>query len=283
MMCRLMCKTTCTLALALAFLALLFARQASAQTPSCNLTVTSPLNFGTYTGVQIRSTTPYAVYCPGGSWDIPMYAGMGVGATENLRYLTGPNGAELGYEVYRDAAYSEIWGDTTTTEVTGTGSYNGTIYAQLNSGQSGPPGTYTDTVDTATTSYTLTVTILPACSITANALSFGNYSGAVLSANTSLSVTCTNTTPYNVGLSAGTTTGATVTNRMMTGPGGATLKYSLYSNSGHTTNWGNSSGSWVGGTGNGSAQTLTVYGQIPANQQSVSGNYTDTIIATVNY
>jgi spore coat protein U-like protein len=69
----------------------------------------------------------------------------------------------------------------------------------------------------------------------------------------------------------------------MTGPGGATLKYSLYSNSGHTTNWGNSSGTWVGGTGNGSAQTLTVYGQIPANQQSVSGNYTDTIIATVNY
>jgi spore coat protein U-like protein len=264
-------------------LAGLFAHQAAAQNPNCYLTVTSPLNFGTYTGAQIRSTTPYVVTCPGGTWDIPMYAGMGAGATENLRYMTGPNGAELGYVVYRNAAYSEIWGDTASTEVTGSGNYDGTVYAQLNSGQTGPPGTYTDTVDTATTSLTFTTVIEPACSITANPLSFGNYSGAVLDATTTLSVTCTDTTPYNVGLSAGTATGATVTNRMMTGPGGALLDYSLSSNSTNSTNWGNSAGSWVGGTGTGSAQSLTVYGQIPANQHTTSGTYTDTIIATVNY
>jgi spore coat protein U-like protein len=271
-------------AIAVVFLAGMLAHQAGAQNPNCNLTITSPLSFGTYTGAQVRSTTPFVVYCPGGSWDIPMGPGMGAGATETLRYLTGPNGAELAYGIFRDAAYSEDWGNTTGTEVTGTGNYNGTIYAQLNSGQIGPPGAYTDTVDTATTSYfTLTVTIVAACTISANPLSFGNYSGAVLDSTTTLSVTCTDTTPYNVGLSAGTATGATVTNRMMTGPGGATLDYSLSSNSTHTTNWGNSTGSWVGGTGTGSAQTLTVYGQVPANQHDVSGTYTDTIIATVNY
>ena len=264
------------------FLAALCAHRAGAQ--DCSLSITSPLNFGTYTGAQIRSTTPYTVTCPGGSWDIPMYAGMGAGATETERYMTLSGGtAELGYEVYRDAAYSENWGDTTGTEETGTGNYNGTVYAQLNSGQIGPPGTYTDTVDTATTSFTLEVVIQPSCTISANPLSFGNYSGAVLDATTTLSVTCTDTTPYNVGLNAGTATGATVTNRMMTGPEGALLDYALYSNSSYTTNWGNSTGSWVSGTGTGGAQTLTVYGQIPANQKTISGTYTDTITATVNY
>jgi len=261
-------------------LAALCAHRAGAQ--NCTLSVTSPLNFGTYTGAQIRSTTPFAVKCSG-TWNIPMDAGTGAGATENLRYLTGPNGAELGYEIYRDSAYSEIWGNTTSTEETGSGNYNGTVYAQLNSGQVGPPGTYTDTIDTATTHFSLTVIIQSACTISANSLSFGNYSGAQLRATTTLSVTCTDTIPYNVGLNAGTATGATVTNRLMTGPGGTLLHYTLFSNSSYSTNWGNSAGSWVSGTGTGGAQTLTVYGQIPANQQAISGTYTDTITATVNY
>jgi spore coat protein U-like protein len=267
------------------FLAALFAHRAGAQT--CDLVITSPLTFPAYSGTssspQVRSTSPYKVTCPGGSWDIPMYAGMGAGATETLRFMTGPGGAELGYELYRDSAYSENWGDTTTTEVTGTGNYNGTAYAQLNSGQIGPPGTYTDTVDTVTTSLTLTVVIEPACTISANPLSFGNYSGALVDATTTVSVTCTDTTPYDVGLSAGNGTGATVTSRKMTGPGGASLNYSLFSNSSYTTNWGNSAGSWVTGIGNGTSQTLSVYGQIPANQHPAAGNYTDTVIATVTY
>ncbi len=263
-------------------LAVFCAGKAGAQT--CTLSITSPLNFGIYTGAQIRSTTPFAVTCPSGSWDIPLSAGTGVGATENLRYLTGPNGAELGYEIYRDSAYSEIWGDTypTNTE-NGTGSYDGTIYAQLNSGQIGPPGTYTDTVDSETTHFNLTVVVQAACTISANPLSFGTYSGAVRDSTTTLSVTCTDTTAYDVGLNAGTAAAATVTNRMMTGPDGALLHYSLYSNSAYSTNWGNSAGSWVSGTGTGNTQTLTVYGQVPANQTPTPGNYTDTITATVYY
>ena len=250
---------------------------------ACTLSITSPLNFGTYTGAQIRSTTPFAVTACTGNWDIPFDAGAGAGATETLRYLTGPNGAELGYEIYQDAAYSVNWGNTTTTEKTGTGNSTGTIYAQLNANQAVPTGVYTDTINSATTHFTLTVTILGTCTISANALSFGNYTGALLNATTTLSVNCTQNIAYNVGLNAGTATGATVTNRMMTGPGGALLDYSLYSNSARTTNWGNSTGSWVSGTGSGTAQALTVYGQIPANQKTISGTYTDTITATVNY
>ena len=41
----------------------------------------------------------------------------------------------------------------------------------------------------------------------ASALSFGVYTGSALSASSGLSVACTSTTTYTIGLSAGTTTG----------------------------------------------------------------------------
>lgn len=66
----------------------------------------------------------------------------------------------------------------------------------------------------------------------------------------------------------------------MTGPAGATLAYALYQDSAHTINWGNTVST---GTGNGSAQTLTVYGEVPAGQSVTPGAYTDTITATITY
>ncbi|WP_348264703.1 spore coat U domain-containing protein [Telmatobacter sp. DSM 110680] len=135
---------------------------------------------------------------------------------------------------------------------------------------------------TATANMSVNATVNANCIISTNALAFAAYTGAVDNATTTISVTCTNTTPYNVGLDQGKTSGATVLTRQMLN-GAATLNYALFSNSGMTTNWGNSTGSWVGGTGSGAAQTLTVYGQIAANQYVTPGSYTDTIIATVNY
>jgi spore coat protein U-like protein len=75
-----------------------------------------------------------------------------------------------------------------------------------------------------------------------------------------------------------------VTNRSMTGPAKALLHYQLFSNSGYTTNWGNTVGTdTLAGTGNGTTQPLTVYGQIPAQQLATPGSYTDTIIVSVTY
>jgi spore coat protein U-like protein len=272
-------------ALLLALLVALAAPPALAQSSSnCTLAITSPLSFGTYSGSQIRSSTPFHVTCTSGTWYITLYAGSGAGATENVRYLTGPTGAELSYQLYRDSAYSQVWGSTYPTNTyNGTNTFQGTIYAQVNGAQTAPPGTYTDTVNSATSQFTLTTVIPANCSIAANALSFGTYGGTLLKANSTISVTCTNTTPYSVGLNAGSTSGASVSNRLMSGSSSATLQYALYSNSGYTTNWGNASGSWVSGTGTGSAQTLTVYGQIPAGQYPKPGSYTDTVIATLSY
>ena len=136
---------------------------------------------------------------------------------------------------------------------------------------------------TATTTFSVTATVQATCLVSANTLAFGTYSGVQLDGTTTVGVTCTNTTPYTVGLDAGTFTGATVTTRRMTGPAAAPLSYSLFSDSGRTTNWGNTAGSWVSGTGNGSSQTLNVYGRIAAAQYATPGAYTDTITVTVTY
>jgi spore coat protein U-like protein len=137
---------------------------------------------------------------------------------------------------------------------------------------------------TATTTFGVTATVQSTCLVSATALAFGTYTGALATSTSTVSVTCTNTTPYNVGLSAGLATGATVTTRQMTGPASALLNYAMFSNSTRTTNWGQTTGTdTVTGTGNGAAQALTVYGQVTAGQFVAPGAYTDTITATVTY
>jgi spore coat protein U-like protein len=136
---------------------------------------------------------------------------------------------------------------------------------------------------TATTTFQVTANVQPTCLISAAPLAFGNYTGVLNNASSNLTVTCTNTTPYNVGLDAGATSGATVTNRSMLN-GSTKLNYSIYQDAGRTSNWGNTVGTDTAtGTGSGSAQTMTVYGQIPAGQYIAPGSYADTITASLTY
>jgi spore coat protein U-like protein len=91
------------------------------------------------------------------------------------------------------------------------------------------------------------------------------------------------TTPYNIGLDAGTGSGATVAVRKMSN-GGNTVNYSLYSDSGRSTVWGNTVGTdTVAATGNGTSQSYTVYGRVPAQTTPAAATYTDTITVTVTY
>ena len=137
---------------------------------------------------------------------------------------------------------------------------------------------------TTTTTFAVTATVQATCLVSATPLAFGTYTGAVANSTSAVSVTCTNTTPYNVGLSAGLATGATVTARKMTGPASALLAYALFSDAARTVNWGQTIGTdTVTGTGNGSAQAITVYGQVAAAQYVAPGAYNDTITATVTY
>lgn len=137
---------------------------------------------------------------------------------------------------------------------------------------------------TASTTFQVTATVQSTCLISAAPLAFGTYTGVVNSTSSNLTVTCTSTTPYNVGLDAGTASGATVSNRSMLDASSNKLNYKLSKDSGNTTNWGNTVGTdTAAGTGSGSAQTMTVYGQIPAGQYVKPGSYSDTITATLTY
>jgi spore coat protein U-like protein len=121
--------------------------------------------------------------------------------------------------------------------------------------------------------------------VSTNTLNFGTQN--ILTANVDVqanfSVQCTNTTPYNIGLNAGSTAGGTIATRLMTS-GAATVQYRMYSDAARTVNWGNTVGTdTVSGTGNGSAQALTVYGRVPVQATPAPATYNDTVTVTITY
>ncbi|MES2390274.1 MAG: spore coat protein U domain-containing protein [Acidobacteriota bacterium] len=135
-----------------------------------------------------------------------------------------------------------------------------------------------------TTTFGVSATVQATCLISATAMSFGTYTGVVANSTSTVSVTCTSTTPYSVSLDAGATSGATTTTRKMKATGANVLSYALFSDSSRTVNWGNViSTDTVAGTGNGASQAITVYGQVAAGQYVTPGAYSDTITATVTY
>jgi len=140
-------------------------------------------------------------------------------------------------------------------------------------------------------SLTVTASVAAVCLIGNATLAFGAYnptSGAALSATTNVTLTCTLSTPYGIGMGVGLATGATVTTRAMqlTTNSATTLGYGIYIDSAHTMNWGATGGSSTL-TGTSSATSLTqsipIYGQIPASEGAPVGSYTDTVVMTVSF
>ena len=140
----------------------------------------------------------------------------------------------------------------------------------------------------ASTTFDVTLKIIANCTIAAANLDFGQSQGVLATAvnvNTTVDVTCTNTTLYNVGLTAGSGTGSSGTTRYLSGTGGnlGTVQFNLYQTAGSTL-WGDTQGTnTVGGTGNGSSQPITVYGNIPPQATPAPDTYKSTITATVYF
>jgi len=144
------------------------------------------------------------------------------------------------------------------------------------------------------TSFTVQVTVSTECSIAASNLIFGDPGAftANVDSATQISITCTPSTPYTVSLSRGNQYMWESFMRRMQSAAANQIKYELYTDEARTTIWGETAtapggaglfGEQVSGTGNGSAQTLTVYGRIPPQTAVPAGLYQDTITATVEY
>lgn len=275
---------------------------------TCQLQQLNNVSFMTYSSYAIRSTGSVMVNCTSGTtYSIALSAGSAAGATVNNRAMTCSSctPSTLGYQLYKDAAYTVNWGNEAATDVNATGTGNPqtfTIYGQIPANEAFYASSYGSNYNdysVLVTIYCNTCTSISAnnqnitvhlqqtdvgCGISATDLNFGNYSGTVLNNTTAILVGCSSGTTYKVGLSAGNGAGASTNDRRMTLSGGsAQLKYGLFSDSGRRTNWDNSGNGMVSGLGNATTQTLTVYGQVPAKQSVTQGIYTDTITATITY
>jgi spore coat protein U-like protein len=143
-------------------------------------------------------------------------------------------------------------------------------------------------------SFTVSVTIAASCTISATPLAF--VSPGALTANvdqtSSISITCTNTTPYTVGLDNGVNFSSGTRRMKDTGAGTTFVNYGLYTDSAHTNAWTTTTttttctggaNTCAIGTGTGSNQPITVYGRIPPQTAPAPATFQDTVTATVTY
>jgi len=137
---------------------------------------------------------------------------------------------------------------------------------------------------TTTANFTASATVNASCVISASNIAFAAITPAASgtsSATGDLTVTCSNGSNYTMALDKGT--GVDVENRSMGGTGnnGDKLKYNIYTTNAYNTVFGGSA--TLGGTGNGLAQTYTMYGQLALNQYIKSDTYTDSLTVTLTY
>jgi spore coat protein U-like protein len=97
---------------------------------------------------------------------------------------------------------------------------------------------------TATSTFAVSATVISACTVSGSTLSFGTTvnplsTATPLYASSTLTVTCTNTSPYTVALNAGANAGgaSNFSARAMKS-GGNSIGYQLYQDTGHSTVWG---------------------------------------------
>lgn len=136
--------------------------------------------------------------------------------------------------------------------------------------------------------------LLQSCNVSASGVSFGPYDPSYSQPKTAtgtVTLSCTVTLlglleSWTISLSPGSS--ASYTNRSLVN-GASTLRYNLFTSSSYSTVWGNGSGATgvISETvllvvGN-STHVYTVYGRIPPLQDVRKGNYSDSILVTVNY
>jgi spore coat protein U-like protein len=147
---------------------------------------------------------------------------------------------------------------------------------------------------TATATLSVQVTITASCTIAASTMNFGSVSGttlllSVVTGTASVSVTCSSGTPYSIGMDNGLN--ASGAQRRLASSGNF-LAYGLFTDVTRLNALTiatdaltcNLLGSCILGTGNGTAQSSTVYGAIAVVAAApAAGTYTDTVTMTVTY
>lgn len=136
-----------------------------------------------------------------------------------------------------------------------------------------------------TSAFDVSMTVVPDCIISATGIDFGQAQGVlagVVSGSGSVRVTCTNTTPFKVGLDDGNVVGPQAGTRYMeSATTSSKLAYELFHDTA-TARWGNTPDTdTVGGTGDGRLQIMRIRGEVPMQDSPAPGFYRATVTATV--
>jgi spore coat protein U-like protein len=281
------------------------ARSAKAQViflGTCSVNM-STVNFGNVDVLQATPATAsgtMVISCSGLTFLGAVYAcvsfspslAMKGPSSSTLQYTLGPPPAPL---TPIQMTQSTILGLTT---VKATVTVPATLLANQ---QTAPPGSYTQTV-TATVKYStqsctsgvqngqttgtfvVMATVVNSCNVSANNLDFGTFGdlNTPISQQTSLSVQCSNGVPYTIALNGGLSNATNPAQRKMT-LGAKAILYGLYRDSAHANPWGATSGTMATGAGTAVAQSVPIYGLVPAQTTPPIGTYSDTIVVSVQY
>lgn len=294
----------------LVFCAVMVAIPSIARAGNCKfVTPPSTLAFGTYSpfGSFVDATTSFTVRCSANTTG-SLRLSMGSSSTYFPRTMRiGTN--TLGYNLYLDSGASVVWGDgssgTTQYEAynsdPGEKVFNVTIYGRIPAGMDAAPGSsYVDTITASlyvggsfdeSKTFQVTASIAGECTVESFNLNFGNYdpaganSASALDATTTVTAYCTKGTNATVSLSPGSYYSAG--SRRMAGPAGEFLRYNIFTDAGRTAEWNTANTIAATSTSKtvplGGISGLVGYGRIPAAENVRAGNYTDTVVATVNY
>lgn len=141
------------------------------------------------------------------------------------------------------------------------------------------------TTETLTTSFGVEAEVAPDCLVTAEDLDFGSVGllDQDVEATSSIHVTCTAGTTYDIGLGYGLAGGG-ADERRMRSPTGHVVEYELYQDKNLQSTWGlKKDGLDMTKTGLGAEQRHTVYGKVPVQPTPPPGQYTDHVVVTVTY
>lgn len=135
----------------------------------------------------------------------------------------------------------------------------------------------------AAATFTVTANVVATCHVSVSDLAFGIYVGVTIDSTATLTVTCTESTPYYVNVGDGSHRDASNYPRMI-GRDGALLSYRLFQNVGRTVGWRNTYNlDGQSGIGSGGVQTLTLYGRFLPDQSAIPGSYSDAVVVQVTY
>ncbi len=126
------------------------------------------------------------------------------------------------------------------------------------------------------------------CTVSTTGIAFGSYNPIdtiPIDSQGIITIYCTTNEKTTTSISVSQNSGGFNPRKMKNAAGSDLLNYNLYTDAARTIIWGDGTGGTktVSARVNRTTVNLTIYGRIPAGQDVSVGQYTDSLVITVNY